>query len=132
MKIKGTNKADTLTGSSGDDVILGKKGGDVLYGGAGDDLVKGGRGSDVLYGGSGENTLKGGKGADLFVISENEFDNIVDFQPGKDKVMIISPDGPSGPPPFDGVGYDGANLSYHGTDIATVGGLDIAHDLLIA
>ena len=44
-----------LTGSGGDD---------RLVGGRGHDLVNGGNGSDVIYGGWGDDTLKGGAGAD--------------------------------------------------------------------
>lgn len=57
-KIRGTRRADTLTGGSGDDTLCGWSGNDLLAGGAGDDLLIGGRGKD---------TLTGGEGADLFV-----------------------------------------------------------------
>ncbi|KAA0583491.1 calcium-binding protein [Azospirillum sp. B21] len=57
-KIRGTRRADTLTGGDGDDTLCGWSGNDLLAGGAGDDLLFGGRGKD---------TLTGGEGADLFV-----------------------------------------------------------------
>lgn len=57
-KIRGTRRADTLTGGGGDDTLCGWSGNDLLAGGAGDDLLIGGRGKD---------TLTGGEGADLFV-----------------------------------------------------------------
>ena len=59
-----------VTGSRGDDVMIGPKyGGATFYGGAGDDklIAKSGRGKDVhhFYGGSGHDTLIGGNSRDI-------------------------------------------------------------------
>ncbi|NRB00401.1 MAG: hypothetical protein HRU32_11365 [Rhodobacteraceae bacterium] len=63
--------ADSITGSSGDDILLGYSDSDTLNGGEGDDALfgdipgfPGGDGDDSLFGGSGRDTLEGGPGAD--------------------------------------------------------------------
>ncbi|HIJ83430.1 MAG TPA: hypothetical protein HPQ00_04400 [Magnetococcales bacterium] len=62
-----------LTGTSGDDVIIGadtgvtldgKAGDDVIHGGDGNDTLKGGDGNDILAGGDGNDQLKGEAGND--------------------------------------------------------------------
>jgi len=72
MRIKGTNKADSLFGSVGGDV------------------VEGGRGNDMLDGGAGNDTLTGGAGADTFVLrSGGGHDVITDFDAASgDRVMF--------------------------------------------
>lgn len=56
-EIRGTEKADTLTGSDLNDVI---------YGDAGNDTITGGKGDDILSGDEGINTIDGGNGSDVF------------------------------------------------------------------
>lgn len=132
MKIKGTNKGDFLVGGSGDDTISGRKGSDLLYGAGGNDVIKGGRGNDTLHGGDGNNVLRGGKGSDTFIVSLEGFSDIMDFQPGVDRVMIVTPeDRQEGPPPYADVAYDGGALSYQGDIVAKVYGLDAAKDVLL-
>jgi len=60
----GTVSADTLTGSDGDDILLGLTGADKMDGGSGSDLLFGGAEADSLAGGDGDDTLWGGAGAD--------------------------------------------------------------------
>ncbi len=55
----------TLTGTSGDDFILGGSGTDTLNGGDGNDLLVGGAGTDTLNGGNGNDILVGGQGNDI-------------------------------------------------------------------
>jgi hypothetical protein len=66
--VRGGSGADSLTGSTadniilggpGDDTIIGGAGNDSLYGDNGDDTISGGAGDDYIYGGSGVNTLFG-------------------------------------------------------------------------
>lgn len=83
----GTRSADDLFGNDGEDAIRGRAGNDRLFGGAGDDVIRGGRGADILQGGSGDDVLFGGKGRDIFVVQD--FDQIADFQSGRDKVVLI-------------------------------------------
>jgi hypothetical protein len=70
----GTDKRDTIYGSSGDDVIVGLGGNDVIFGKGGKDVICGGPGNDVLYGNSGNDvligegnldTMDGGEGVDM-------------------------------------------------------------------
>ncbi|WP_445636278.1 Dystroglycan-type cadherin-like domain-containing protein [Nostoc sp. DSM 114161] len=66
----GTNFADSLIGSIGNDIINGGNGNDTIYGGAGNDSLNGDNGNDILYGdglmdgGAGNDTLNGGNGDD--------------------------------------------------------------------
>jgi Ca2+-binding RTX toxin-like protein len=71
--ITGTSGDNHLVGTSGNDVICGDSGADTIKGGGGDDLIYagsgkdhviGGKGRDVIYGGSGKDKLSGGKGKD--------------------------------------------------------------------
>ena len=67
--LAGDQRANRLSGGSGNDTIYGGPGGDDtnrddIDGGPGDDRLFGGRGDDTLYGGEGNDTLKGGAGAD--------------------------------------------------------------------
>jgi Ca2+-binding RTX toxin-like protein len=70
----GTDGADDLDGTSGNDVIVGLGGDDDIKGGGGSDRVCGGSGDDVLrgksgrdrlFGDSGSDDLRGGKGRDV-------------------------------------------------------------------
>lgn len=72
MRIKGSNKADSLAGSAGTDV------------------VEGGRGNDRLDGGTGDDTLTGGAGADTFILRSGGGNDIVtDFNAAAgDRVMF--------------------------------------------
>ena len=62
--IVGTNGNDTLSGTSGADVVEGLGGNDLLRGLAGADTLDGGNGNDKLYGQSGVDDLNGGDGSD--------------------------------------------------------------------
>jgi len=106
MKIKGTNKADSLLGSAGDDVI------------------SGGRGNDWLEGGAGNDTLTGDAGHDTFVIRANGgHDVVTDFNVSEDVVMFDSQTGV-----YDGMLggvfgslWDGESIyNSHGTLVCTV------------
>ncbi|WP_207266255.1 peroxidase family protein [Pseudomonas sp. GW101-3H06] len=85
----GTNSADILIASEGDDTVWGDggndrieggDGNDQLRGGAGDDIIsdmggddniQGGDGNDVLHGGNGVNLIIGGFGNDFIVTGED-------------------------------------------------------------
>ncbi|MEJ5975353.1 SdiA-regulated domain-containing protein [Novosphingobium sp. PS1R-30] len=60
----GTLRADTLTGTSGEDLIGGLLGNDTLYGLDGNDKLWGGLGNDKLFGGNGNDMLSGDFGND--------------------------------------------------------------------
>jgi Ca2+-binding RTX toxin-like protein len=55
--ITGTAGNDLILGSSGADTIDGLGGNDCILGGGGDDLITGGDGTDICLGGSGSNTF---------------------------------------------------------------------------
>jgi hypothetical protein len=68
--------ADSVTGSSGDDIIAGNGGNDTInglagndkiYDGAGNDSVSGGDGDDSLYSNAGADSLDGGNGDDQII-----------------------------------------------------------------
>lgn len=54
----------TITGTAGDDVLVGTPRGDVICGRGGDDRVRGGGGGDVIDGGPGDDVVRGGAGND--------------------------------------------------------------------
>lgn len=55
-----------LSRTEGDDVLRGLGGNDTVHGGGGADAMDGGAGNDVLVGGPGNDTLTGGEGSDAF------------------------------------------------------------------
>jgi hypothetical protein len=57
----------TVTGTDGNDVLVGHSSGDVICGLGGDDTLTGGRGDDVLIGGEGDDDLTGGQDNDWLV-----------------------------------------------------------------
>ncbi len=95
-KIYGSDNADVLTGTGGNDWIHGNIGADVIDGGAGGDSLFGGSGRDRLIGGVGADTMSGGAGSDTFVFrSASESlsgagsrDVIEWFQRGADKIDL--------------------------------------------
>jgi Ca2+-binding RTX toxin-like protein len=58
--VRGGLGNDTLTGNSGNNVLIGGLGNDVLKGNGGRDLLIGGHGADVATGGAGDDLLIGG------------------------------------------------------------------------
>ena len=62
--INGTNGADTIAGTGGNDIISSGNGNDVVNGGAGSDIISAGNGNDDVDGGSGSDTIDGGNGND--------------------------------------------------------------------
>jgi Ca2+-binding RTX toxin-like protein len=59
-----------LTGSSGDDRLIGNAGNNILVGGVGNDELSGNAGNDRLVTGTGIDTLFGGDGDDTLVITD--------------------------------------------------------------
>ena len=62
--IVGGDKADVLKGQDGDDRLLGGRGGDLMTAGAGSDLLRGEEGADQMIGGPGADRLRGNQDAD--------------------------------------------------------------------
>ena len=67
FSITGGTGADTLKGSSGNDIILGGNDGDTLQGNAGDDSLTGGAGNDTMTGNAGADTFNVDSGTDTVV-----------------------------------------------------------------
>ncbi len=63
--ICGRGGSDTIDGKGGNDIILGGKGADVITGGGGNDRIWGGKGADTIEGNGGNDRLRGGRGADV-------------------------------------------------------------------
>ncbi len=62
----------TLTGTSGNDLIIGSSGADIIDGLGGDDCILGGGGDDSLDGNDGTDVCLGGPGSDTFTNCEVE------------------------------------------------------------
>jgi Ca2+-binding RTX toxin-like protein len=96
-EIKGKGGNDVLRGQAGNDTVLGFGGDDRMTGGdgrdrlggyGGDDILRGDAGDDTLVGGRGKDAIYGGAGADTFVFVTDDYDAIVDFQPGVDVIDV--------------------------------------------
>ncbi|GAB3466160.1 M10 family metallopeptidase C-terminal domain-containing protein [Azotobacter salinestris] len=117
-----TFKLKAVTGSEGDDSLLGSaaaetldggSGSDNLVGGLGNDLLNGGAGNDILSGGQGRDQLSGGEGADVFRFTsltdsyqnagDNFADLITDFDPSEDRIDL------------GGLGFSGLGDGHNGT-----------------
>ncbi|MEB3293280.1 MAG: calcium-binding protein, partial [Synechococcales bacterium] len=84
-----TSFNDTLIGNDGNNRLNGGAGSDRLFGGAGNDDLIGGEGDDILAGGSGSlNYLRGDSGSDIFVLATDGFNQVLDFEPGIDKIGL--------------------------------------------
>lgn len=70
--ITGSTGANSIVGSSGNDLINGGGGADTLVAGAGNDSVDGGAGIDSITGGSGADSLSGGSALDVFVFAAGD------------------------------------------------------------
>ena len=81
----GTDKADLIDSSDGNDNISVLGGNDVVYSGAGDDLVSGGDGDDKISGGAGDDYLSGGEGNDT--VTDGAGDDYVSLGPGNDTLV---------------------------------------------
>lgn len=80
---------DDMDGGDGNDSLWGEDGRDDLDGGRGNDRLDGGAGDDVLVGGRGNDTLTGGSGADVFEFRRGDGrDLITDFTNGVDRIEL--------------------------------------------
>ncbi len=64
--------AGVITGTDGNDLILGSPGADTIDGLGGNDCILGGGGDDSITGGEGSDICLGGPGADTFIACEGE------------------------------------------------------------
>ncbi|MFC5771594.1 calcium-binding protein, partial [Thauera sinica] len=84
--IVGQGSNDTLSGDAGADQLYGGNGNDVLSGGDGDDILSGGAGNDVLDGGKGRNVLDGGAGNDRLLVAATSSNNVLAGGAGNDTI----------------------------------------------
>src|SRR3989344_9538295 len=82
--IIGTSAAETLTGTSGNDLILGLEGADRINGNGGDDCILGGNGADTLNGNAGNDAIFGEGGADS--INGNNGNDFISGGTGADSI----------------------------------------------
>ena len=96
-KLLGDAGNDRLSGAAGNDTVSGEAGNDTLSGGSGSDVVDGGAGNDRLDGNSGLNEIVTGGGSDTIVFrDEARSDDLVDFDPFADTLLIDDTGEPSG------------------------------------
>jgi Ca2+-binding RTX toxin-like protein len=69
--VNGSEFADVLIGTVGDNKLWGDGGDDQLFGGAGNDQLSGGDGNDALRGGAGADYLHGGAGIDTVYFQDS-------------------------------------------------------------
>lgn len=62
----------SITGTSGNDLILASSGIDIIDGSGGNDCIVGGGGDDLIAGGDGSDICLGGPGTDVFATCEGE------------------------------------------------------------
>lgn len=75
--------------ATGRETLTGGTGNDLLIGGALPVTLAGGAGDDILVGGGGAAVLTGGAGADLFVLAANgQTSRITDFDPAADRLDL--------------------------------------------
>jgi len=76
LTIIGSNKSDTIYGTSGPDTICGMNGKDVIYGLEGNDTIHGNNSSDHLVGGPGDDFVYGGNSNDfLFGYDDDDIED---------------------------------------------------------
>lgn len=61
----GTDFADTISGLDENDTVAGNQGEDLIYGGDGQDVLSGGEDTDTVYGGIGNDNVNGQQGDDF-------------------------------------------------------------------
>jgi len=90
--ITGSDKGESLYGTTGNDVMQGLGGADTIRGDAGNDLINGGAGRDALYGGEGNDTFVYSAVSDSYRDYDSggltATDTIYDFTPGEDKIDV--------------------------------------------
>ncbi|WP_439596518.1 choice-of-anchor I family protein [Falsiroseomonas sp.] len=83
--VQGSDAAQRLFGTVGDDVVMAEGGNDTVFGGQGDDLIFGGDGLDRLVGGAGNDTLLAGADDDRLLGEAG--DDLLDGAAGDDRVV---------------------------------------------
>lgn len=104
----------TLTGTSGNDVLIGSDYQDNINGGDGDDTIVAGAGNDLmLFGGNGNDFISGGDGVDQ--LYGNNGNDVIFGGDGDDLILV-------------GAGDDGNNVAFGGAGNDRIGGDPFAQD----
>jgi hypothetical protein len=88
----GTDEDDRLNGRGGNDEIEGDSGDDRLKGGGGDDEIEGGSGNDEIIPGEDDDEVDAGAGNDLIYARDTDGVDYIDCGGGFDKVETIHRD----------------------------------------
>jgi hypothetical protein len=100
-RLIGTDRIDRITGLAGEDNLKGRAGDDRLNGGSGEDHLKGNSDNDRIWGGQGNDKIIPGEcndkvyagyGDDLIYARDTEGVDFIDCGPGFDKVETIHRD----------------------------------------
>ncbi|WP_311268944.1 M10 family metallopeptidase [Sphingobium sp. WCS2017Hpa-17] len=86
--VDGTQLADTIIGSSANNVLRGNGGNDILKAGIGNDTVYGGDGNDIIQGGFGADDVFGEGGDDVFQVLQGEYGDNIDGGTGIDRLDL--------------------------------------------
>lgn len=87
-QVIGSAYDDTMTGDSGDNILIGGQGADFISSFGGNNLLEGEEGRDTLQAGVGRDTLRGGAGND--VLSANSGHSTLHGGQGADKLIGVS------------------------------------------
>ena len=98
--IVGTDQADGIQSYDGDDIIDGGAGNDCIDAGAGDDVITAGDGHDTVHAGSGDDIIYGGGEGDL-LFGEDDADTFIIDTVGATWVHDTVVDGGSGGDDWD-------------------------------
>lgn len=104
--IRSGNGSDCIIAGSGDDNVLSGNGADVVFGNDGNDTILGGNDNDILIGGNGNDSIKGENGIDT--IQGNDGNDSIWAGNGNDIV--------SGSPGNDSIHGDNGDDQIHGNE----------------
>jgi Ca2+-binding RTX toxin-like protein len=131
FNITGTQFDDTLIGGARDDSLSGEAGNDLLRGNSGNDSIDGDSGSDTIFGGAGNDHLHAGVdnnsnpfGDLIFADSGNDtvYGGLTDTLRGGRGIDTLFLDlYQPGPPPNEGVLFDGSNTNHLSGDTQAQG-----------
>jgi Ca2+-binding RTX toxin-like protein len=119
--------AERITGTAGNDTLMGGSVTDYIIAGAGADSVDGGAGDDALFGDAGNDTLRGGTGSDA--LAGGDGNDLLYGEAGTDRLWGLAGDdflyGGDGDDEL--TGGDGTDLLVggHGDDLLAAGGTGI-------
>lgn len=80
--------ADSVLGTSGDDILNGTNSNEIFWGDSGNDTINAGGGNDFIYGGEGNNVLNGGLGNDTYYFGKNHGNDVVNDNSGETKLVF--------------------------------------------